>query len=601
MGESSRFLIKAALIVGSGGLIFGYDIGVISGTLGKLTDVFNLNGYEQGLVVSILNAGSIVGCIFGGPLCDVLGRWRTIHLQNAIFILGALITGLATNLSTLCAGRFLVGVASAISGLADVPYLTEISPAQYRGMLSGQYEILVALGVLVSFCLDLAFSTFSAGWRVAFVVPAGLALVQSLCMLLLPESPQWLMAKGDLAAARSALMDIYGEKCVDHWIERGSAAEEKHHGSLDDLKSSFPSEDECPTDILTYLRLAKSPSDATCNTAALDNLCSGDSDRSSNSRGLVSDVELAPYVADANPNKHMSKGAMSSTFGLSDEETTMFRSFSYPIIMIIIIQLLSQSSTVIRNYAAIIIEESGASTQRSLVLNVVLGIIKLFFTILSVFQVEKHGRRNLMLLGILVVCSGLTFLTLASAASRGGNLHSPVLFLLGCTAISAGFGCGYGPVPWILSSEMVPPLIRARIMSVSLIASNVSQLVMGLVFVPMYQNFTSAGAFAVFLMLSVINFVYIYLFLTETKDVLPEIILDDLHHRYVQICNGQRNVNGKEIKGSPTTDETEGIKCTEFTNPNNSNNHNAKSTKPRPGHDSFATNPMLQSKEFSQF
>eukprot|EP01039_Chlorochromonas_danica_P015322 gene15322-17990_t len=188
--QERSFLFKAAVIVGSGGLIFGYDIGVISGTLGALTDHFGLSGYEQGLVVSILNAGSIVGCIFGGPLCDMLGRWKTIQIQNAIFVLGALLTGLANDLPTLCIGRFLVGVASALSGLADVPYLVEVSPAEYRGFLSGQYEILVAVGVLMSFCLDLAFSTFRSGWRGAVIFPSILAVAQSFAMLLLPESPK---------------------------------------------------------------------------------------------------------------------------------------------------------------------------------------------------------------------------------------------------------------------------------------------------------------------------------------------------------------------------------------------------------------------------
>lgn len=79
-------MLKAAVIVGSGGFIYGYDIGIISGTLLQLERRFSLSSVQQGLVVSLLPLGSIAGCVFGGPLCDYIGRWQTIILQNLIYI-----------------------------------------------------------------------------------------------------------------------------------------------------------------------------------------------------------------------------------------------------------------------------------------------------------------------------------------------------------------------------------------------------------------------------------------------------------------------------------------------------------------------------------
>lgn len=79
-------MLKAACIVGGGGFIYGYDIGIISGTLIQLQRRFSLSTVEQGLVVSLLPVGSIVGCLFGGPLCDYIGRWQTIIIQNLIYI-----------------------------------------------------------------------------------------------------------------------------------------------------------------------------------------------------------------------------------------------------------------------------------------------------------------------------------------------------------------------------------------------------------------------------------------------------------------------------------------------------------------------------------
>ena len=95
--KSQRFMIKAGIIVGSGGFIFGYDIGVISGALGQLDDRFHLSSVESGLIVAFLPLGSIVGCFIGGPLCDYIGRWKTIQLQNLIFILGSLTIASATS------------------------------------------------------------------------------------------------------------------------------------------------------------------------------------------------------------------------------------------------------------------------------------------------------------------------------------------------------------------------------------------------------------------------------------------------------------------------------------------------------------------------
>eukprot|EP01033_Poteriospumella_lacustris_P008155 gene8155-5871_t len=561
--QERSFLFKAAVIVGSGGLIFGYDIGVISGTLGALTDHFGLSGYEQGLVVSILNAGSIVGCIFGGPLCDMLGRWKTIQIQNAIFVLGALLTGLANDLPTLCIGRFLVGVASALSGLADVPYLVEVSPAEYRGFLSGQYEILVAVGVLMSFCLDLAFSTFRSGWRVAFIFPSILAVAQSFAMLLLPESPKWYLSKGLLGKAHSAMLEIYGEDRLQRWIDAGNVLEQGHsqesgggglggpkvadvdeHHQLHNGRSSSTMSQatastilqDCPPDVLNFIRQSQPHHQSAMSLDAIG------------LRKCDSNTELTSYVAAHSaapaPAKSTSTTTATTFFGLTAEEKAIFQVFRYPIVMIIIIQLLSQSATVIRNYAPYIFEQSGASTEMSLILNIALGVVKLFFTAVAVCYIEHQGRRRFLLFGIGIVCFGLAFLTLSSAATAGGNLKSSTLFIIGCSLIYIGFGFGYGPIPWILSSEMVPTAIRGRIMSVSLVASNLSQLVTGLVFVPMNKGITSTGSFGVFLLINLVNGVYIYLFLTETKDIIPEVILDDLERRYEMVLG--RTFSGSE-------------------------------------------------------
>ena len=84
-----------------------------------LSDHFNMSFYEEGLTVSILYAGSILGCLIGFDILDRFGRWNAMHIQNVVFVMGGIITAAAPNISTLCAGRFIVGIAAALSGMKD--------------------------------------------------------------------------------------------------------------------------------------------------------------------------------------------------------------------------------------------------------------------------------------------------------------------------------------------------------------------------------------------------------------------------------------------------------------------------------------------------
>jgi len=203
--RSQIFMLKAAVIVGGGGFVYGYDIGVISGALSQVEDEFGLGSMGKGLVVACLPLGSVFGCTFGGPLCDYVGRWNTIIIQNIIYISGALIISGASSVELVYIGRFVVGVGTALSGIADVPYLTEISPPQYRGRLSSSYEFLAVVGILGSFVVNLLLRDLDEGWRVLFAVPAVFAFLQATLMTLLPESPKWLIQNGMEEKGRTAL------------------------------------------------------------------------------------------------------------------------------------------------------------------------------------------------------------------------------------------------------------------------------------------------------------------------------------------------------------------------------------------------------------
>lgn len=541
-GNTSQrfFLIKAGIIVGSGGLIFGYDIGVIAGTLTKLGDVFSLSSYEEGLVVAILYVGSILGSMVGGPMCDYLGRWKTIHIQNILFCIGSFVTGFATNLAMLCIGRFIVGIASAVSGIADVPYLNEISPPQYRGILSSQYEMAVSIGVLVSFAVALALSGWEYGWRVAFLIPSALAILQSCCMVLLPESPRWLLEKGLLDKTRKALSAMYGGNFLTHCscLERDN--------------------DDVPVEVRDYLRACDREGKIVALAAAMENAdfesakeqaaprsprahTAGISAHSTNQGSTTHRHLTKPESADgeassrntsnSNSAHNTSSAALRALFL---EEKDVLKQFQYPIYLIVVIQILAQvtGGNVIRNYAPTIFENGGVSTTMSLTFNLVFGVIKTIFTFVSIAYIDDTGRLKLLVYGIVLVGTGMLFLAICSLTSPSGNINNVPAFVVGCAMVYAGFGLGYGPVPWVLSAEMFPTLIRGRIMSISLIASNAAQLVVNFLFLPMCEGITTSGTFFFFVALNVLTFVFVKKFFVETKEIVPEQILKALLDRY---------------------------------------------------------------------
>ena len=127
------FVIKATIAASIGGILFGYDMGVISTALPQLTNTFNLTERQQEMLVSFLYIGCCIGATAGGFLCDRHGRKKMILITDCVFILGAIVLYSASTFDVVLFGRIVIGVAIAVSGIADVAYLHEISPKQFRG------------------------------------------------------------------------------------------------------------------------------------------------------------------------------------------------------------------------------------------------------------------------------------------------------------------------------------------------------------------------------------------------------------------------------------------------------------------------------------
>ncbi|HEY4777454.1 MAG TPA: MFS transporter, partial [Candidatus Acidoferrales bacterium] len=163
-GESTGFVYIAAAIAALGGLLFGYDTGVISGALIFVQKSFALSTFHQELVVSVVLVGAAVGSLGGGNLADHIGRKTNLLITSVIFILGAIICAAAGSEITLIVGRTIVGLGIGLASSTVPLYISEVSPAKARGWQVSLFQLAITIGILAAYLVDYAFAQ-SEQWR----------------------------------------------------------------------------------------------------------------------------------------------------------------------------------------------------------------------------------------------------------------------------------------------------------------------------------------------------------------------------------------------------------------------------------------------------
>ena len=152
-----------AIVAGLGGLLFGYDTGVISGALLYIRESFNLSGAMQGVVVAVTLAGAALGAAFAGALADALGRRIVLLFTGLVFVAGALLCAAAWSLPALIAGRLVVGLAIGVASMLTPLYLSEIAPPEKRGAIVTINQLFVTIGAFLSYVLDYAMTFLAHG------------------------------------------------------------------------------------------------------------------------------------------------------------------------------------------------------------------------------------------------------------------------------------------------------------------------------------------------------------------------------------------------------------------------------------------------------
>ncbi|QKW24859.1 sugar porter family MFS transporter [Streptomyces seoulensis] len=215
-----RKILRWAATIAIGGFLFGYDTGVVSGALLFITRDFGLTAAQQGSIVSVLLIGAMAGALAAGRVADRLGRRRTLALEGVVFVIGTLIAISAGGYGMLLAGRVVLGLAVGGASATVPVYLSEIAPAEIRGRILSANQLMITVGILVSYLIDLAFSA-TGDWRAMFAVGLipGAALTLG-ALLLVPESPVWLIRNHRTGEVRDLLVSVAGEQRADQLIAR---------------------------------------------------------------------------------------------------------------------------------------------------------------------------------------------------------------------------------------------------------------------------------------------------------------------------------------------------------------------------------------------
>ncbi|XP_030071744.1 proton myo-inositol cotransporter isoform X1 [Microcaecilia unicolor] len=229
------FVYVVSVFSALGGFLFGYDTGVVSGAMLLLKKQMNLTALWQELVVSSTVGAAALSALLGGLLNGTCGRRPSILIASCFFTAGAVVLAAAGNKETLLAGRVVVGLGIGLASMTIPVYIAEAAPSHLRGRLVTINTLFITGGQFFAAVIDGAFSYLAKdGWRYMFGLSAVPSVIQFFGFLFLPESPRWLIQKGQTQKARRVLSQIRGNQTIDEEydsIKNSIDEEEKEVGT----------------------------------------------------------------------------------------------------------------------------------------------------------------------------------------------------------------------------------------------------------------------------------------------------------------------------------------------------------------------------------
>ncbi|MEP6908581.1 MAG: MFS transporter, partial [Pseudoxanthomonas sp.] len=248
-GENTRFIILISCVATIGGFLFGFDSGVINGTVDGLQQAFDSDSVGTGFNVASMLLGCAVGAFFAGRMADLYGRRAVLIVSAVFFLISAWGSGIATGSLEFVLYRVLGGLAVGAASVMSPAYISEVSSARYRGRLATVQQIAIISGLFIAFLSNYLLAKHAGAsinplwlgfeaWRWMFwmeILPAAIFLV---ALMFIPESPRYLMVKHRRADAEQVLTRLYGPAEAQLKLQEiGASLSEDHRPRLSDLVS----------------------------------------------------------------------------------------------------------------------------------------------------------------------------------------------------------------------------------------------------------------------------------------------------------------------------------------------------------------------------
>ena len=199
------FLYICALMASLGGLLSGYDTGVISGALLYINQSFELTPSMLGFLVSSVSIGAIIGALVNGALIDKIGRKKVLLITAFIFIIAYIFCYLSQNIVQLILSRMLIGCAVGAVSFAGPLYLSEISVKEKRGEIVSFHQLAITFGILFSYLTNYFCANLDSNWRIMLLVGAFPAIILFIAMVFFHDTPRWYVTKGKIEKAKSEI------------------------------------------------------------------------------------------------------------------------------------------------------------------------------------------------------------------------------------------------------------------------------------------------------------------------------------------------------------------------------------------------------------
>jgi sugar porter (SP) family MFS transporter len=436
--KNETLVIIIAAIAATGGLLFGFDTGVISGAKPFFREFWGLVDKQVEWITTAALIGAIIGAGFSGKLTDIIGRRVVILGAAVIFAVGALWSGWAGTPESLFLSRLLLGVAIGVSSYAVPMYIAEIAPARQRGALVSAFQLLITIGILVSYLSDLYFADEGnlESWRPMFLVGVIPAIILLVGMFFLPETPRFLIGKGKEKEGRKVLEKLEDPDLVESEITK--------------MKKDIAIEEQSESSLAALLKPG---------------------------------VRIALIIG----------------------------------IGIMFIQQFVGINTVIY-YSPEIFENAGFDSKTQQIgASVIVGVVNVIFTIVSMFIIDRIGRRKLYFIGL----SGIvvTLLGLGTMFYFQGSLGEITKYVtIGLVLLYiAFFAISLGPLGWLMISEVFPLKVRGVAMSIGALSNWLFNAVVTFTFLSLINALNAYGAFWLYALIGIIGLIWGYKYIPETK------------------------------------------------------------------------------------